>query len=66
MLSFLIEDTVNMSHAPHGACELKLRPILPFNRPVGHAPHGACELKLVLPPTFDAKLYVTLPTERVS
>ena len=33
-------------HAPHGACELKLKAVKSVKYlDEGHAPHGACELK---------------------
>ena len=36
---------MKLSHAPHGACELKSYAVcMPQSNP-GHAPHGACELK---------------------
>ena len=43
-----------ISHAPHGACGLKLGQLKPVCLDTGHAPHGACGLKLVYPPAAYA------------
>ena len=34
-----------LSHAPHGACGLKLVKIVEHANQLRHAPHGACGLK---------------------
>ena len=54
------------SHAPHGACELKLVRLSLEVCSMGHAPHGACELKCNQLYRHALEIFVTLPTERVS